>query len=162
VARIYTGIGSSKAPKYILIKMKRISYLLNKKGYVLRSGGAKGSDSYFELSSTRKEIFLPFKDFNGNNSEFYDIEPIYFDIARIYFKNFDNESFEEQCFIARDVQQVINNGVKSNFVICWTRNGAIDSSFSRKRSGGTWYAIALASFLNIPVFNLNFYSYNKL
>jgi len=154
MAKFYTGIGSSNTPKYILLKINRISRKLSKKGYILRSGAANGSDTAFEKMAIQKEIFLPFQKFNYNNSSLFEIDEIYFKIASIYVKDFYNESLIEQNFIARDVQQVINNDIKSEFLICWTRNGATNRSFSRKRTGGTWYAIALADYLNIPIYNL--------
>jgi len=154
MAKFYTGIGAKRSPKFILLKMKRISRKLDKKGYTLRSGAAKGADSYFESGSSRKEIFLPFKGFNDNKSKLYDIDDEYFKISSLYAKDFEKETYEEQCFIARDTQQVINNGIKSDFVICWTRDNATNANYKRKRTGGTWYAIALASYLDIPVINL--------
>lgn len=36
--KVYTGIGSRKAPKYILLEFENIGYQLAKQGYLLRSG----------------------------------------------------------------------------------------------------------------------------
>ena len=55
---IYAGIGSRKTPIKILKEMTKIANFLNKKGYILRSGGAIGADKAFENGSgNKKEIF---------------------------------------------------------------------------------------------------------
>jgi len=162
MAKFYTGIGSKRTPFFILVKMKRISRTLNKKGYTLRSGAAKGADEFFEYGSTRKEIFLPFQGFNNSPSLLHKANDTYHKVASSYVKYFNDVSDEEKAFIARDVRQVINNGVKSDFLICWTRDGATDISFNRRRTGGTWYAIALASLLGVQVINLKNFTPSRI
>jgi len=46
--KYYAGIGSREAPSEILLAMTEIADRLEQKGYILRSGHAKGSDMAFE------------------------------------------------------------------------------------------------------------------
>lgn len=69
--RYYTGIGSRKTPDSICLLMTKIASLMSKKGFILRSGGATGADSAFELGSLKSDIFLPWKEFNGSKSKYY-------------------------------------------------------------------------------------------
>lgn len=147
----YTGIGSRNVPIEILNKIFKIGATLALKKFILRSGGAEGSDTYFEKGCDSecglKEIYLPWKNFNGNKS--------------IYYNNFDN--FKEAYNIAakfhpnwkylkdsvrrlhtRNVYQVLGKDLKtlSKFVICYSSG-----------SGGTTQALRIAKNHNIPIFN---------
>lgn len=71
----YAGIGSRETPKSILEFFEYLGELLAKKGFTLRSGAAKGADSAFEKGCDRvsglKEIFLPWRGFEGSKSDKY-------------------------------------------------------------------------------------------
>ena len=45
----YAGIGSRETPPQVLEQMRKIGTFLAERHYVLRSGGAKGADTAFEL-----------------------------------------------------------------------------------------------------------------
>lgn len=45
----YTGIGSRETPEEVLSLFTIVGEFLAKKGYILRSGGAKGADKAFEV-----------------------------------------------------------------------------------------------------------------
>ena len=64
----YTGIGSRKTPKTILKLFTEVAIYLSKQGYILRSGGAKGADQAFERGAAKKEIYLPWRNFENNKS----------------------------------------------------------------------------------------------
>lgn len=55
--------------------MTKIGEILAKKNFILRSGGASGADSAFEngcdIQNGKKEIYLPWKNFNNNSSKLY-------------------------------------------------------------------------------------------
>jgi len=57
--RYYSGIGSRDTPLDVCRFMTRVAFFLDKKGYTLRSGGARGADSAFEKGATKKEIYRP-------------------------------------------------------------------------------------------------------
>src|SRR5678815_2257413 len=70
----YTGVGSRSTPPEVLAIMTKLAYRLEKNGLMLRSGGAEGADSAFERGVSEdenKEIFLPWRGFNGNMSGLY-------------------------------------------------------------------------------------------
>lgn len=66
--RAYAGIGSRRTPPEVLGRMRRVAERLDARGYTLRSGGADGADSAFADGATDKEIFLPWRGFNGVES----------------------------------------------------------------------------------------------
>lgn len=149
----YTGIGSRETPEEILTMMEKLGSILAKKGMVLRSGAAKGSDSAFEKGCDsvggEKEIYLPWKGFNNSTSELYDLEGhAAEEIAWQYHPNIYALSDGARKLIIRNTYQVLgkNCATKSSFVICYTKDG--------KDSGGTGQAIRIAQDKKIPVFNL--------
>ena len=48
MTKFYTGIGSRQTPKDILNLIEDVAFKLASKGYILRSGAAKGADTAFE------------------------------------------------------------------------------------------------------------------
>jgi len=48
--------------------MTKIAQRMSEKGFVLRSGGAKGADEAFENGAGEKEIYLPWRGFRDNPS----------------------------------------------------------------------------------------------
>ena len=149
----YAGIGSRETPIEIKDKIKIIVDYLNKKDYVLRSGGADGADSFFEEYAKEKEIFLPWKNFRGNKSTLYNPTVEAFNLAEKYHPNWSKVSYWGKKLMARNSHQVLGEDLKTpvEFVICWTKDG--------KATGGTGQAIRIAEDLKIPVYNL-FYEDN--
>lgn len=148
----YTGIGSRKTPDAILSMMIKYGKILSSK-FILRSGGADGADTAFEtgcdLNNGLKEIYLPFKNFNGNSSEYYNVSSSALELANSIFpENWKTFNKYVKRFHGRNVYQVLgyNLDCPSKFVICWTPNG--------KYVGGTRTAMMLANKYNIPVYNL--------
>lgn len=149
--KYYTGVGSRETPVVVGMKMVAIAKVMSDKGYVLRSGGADGADSYFESGvplTGEKEIYLPWKKFNNNQSSLYDISSEAFAIAKTIHPNWKALSEGAKKLHARNVYQVLGTDLKtpSEFVICWTKNG--------ESTGGTRTAIELAIKNKIPVYNL--------
>ena len=66
---VYAGIGARTAPAEVLELMEGLAERLAGKGWVLRSGRAKGADSAFERgcdrASGRKEIYLHWPGYGG-------------------------------------------------------------------------------------------------
>lgn len=159
--KYYSGIGSQSCPQEICALMIQFAQQLAKHDYVLRSGGAPGSDEAFEqgciIAKGQKEIYLPWKGFNGNKSNLYTIPPKAAEMAAelcgIRWKYLKRPV---QYLMARNVMQVLGGTLNTpvEFLICWTEDGCVDFNQRTKETGGTGQAIALASMLNIPVFNL--------
>jgi O-acetyl-ADP-ribose deacetylase (regulator of RNase III) len=160
----YAGIGARETPEAVLAKMVRVGEILAKKGWILRSGGAKGADSAFEKGADRvegrkKEIFLPWDGFdperNGqkryadNKFSFVDeITPLHSDLAAAYHDRFDQLKPGSQSLMARNGSQMLGRKLDrpSNIVICWTEGGQI--------KGGTGQALRMAEDLGAKVVNI--------
>jgi hypothetical protein len=150
--KYYTGIGSRETPEYILSKMIAIAEFLAYEGYILRSGGAEGADTAFEqgcdkYSKSKKEIYLPWFNFNGNNSPLHTPHQFAFKIARQYhpyWHRFRNNGVKK--LMARNVHQIMGQDLQtpSDFVIGYTL----------PTKGGTIFGLSLAKKYNIPTLNL--------
>lgn len=158
---IYTGIGSRKTPKDILRKMRTYGDALGELGFTLRSGGADGADLAFEegciRSEGRMEIYLPWKGFNNNPSPLYEVsEEALEHAADIYGPSWQYLKRPVKLLMGRNMYQVLgkNLDTPSHFVICWTSDGCMSKEDRTRKTGGTGQAIACASELNIPIFNL--------
>jgi hypothetical protein len=74
----FAGIGSRETPIYTIKAIKELicPYLVEN-NFILRSGGADGADKAFEdgYDSVNgiKEIYLPWKNFNNNDSPLYGV-----------------------------------------------------------------------------------------
>jgi hypothetical protein len=69
----FSGIGSRETPADVCRDMTLICSRLAARGFTLRSGGAPGADLACEaqVGPASKEIFLPWKGFNGSKSSLY-------------------------------------------------------------------------------------------
>ncbi len=156
----YTGIGSRQTPSDILKEMRNWAIQLSNAGYTLRSGGAAGADTAFELGCDqvdgRKEIYLPWKGFNKNNSPLYDIPNTAYTLAQKFHPAWFGLSPAAKKLMARNIQQVCGKNLDSptKFVICWTPDGCQEHKTRTQTTGGTGQALSVASELMIPVFNL--------
>lgn len=157
--RYYAGIGSRQAPtKWEPDSLYNDIYLVTsymyKNGFVLRSGGAPGADTLFEKSLTvenvaqKSEIYLPWKGFNGNASERYNLTPEAFELAEKYHPAWYRLSDAGKKLMARNSYQVLGEDLKTpvELIICWTPEG--------KETGGTSQAMRIAKDYGIPIVNL--------
>lgn len=156
----YTGVGSRTTPiQTCEVIMELATYLANE-GWVLRSGGAQGADAAFEIGCSRvsgqKEIFLPWKTFNGNGSLLHSPTNEAIEIAKKHHPSFKYLSRASQLLMSRNTHQVLGLDLKSpsTFFVCWTPDGCETSSTRKKTTGGTGQAISVATTHSIPIFNL--------
>ena len=168
---IYAGIGSRETPDEVWRWMEQLGYEFAIKGYNLRSGGAPGADTAFEKGCDRgsgeKEIYLPWKNFNKNPSQLFNVTPEAIKLAETFYPN--PKVFEVKPYIAklmgRNCQQVFGENLDSpvDFVVCWTADGCESIEDRTKETGGTGQAISIASVYCIPVYNVkNDTSWNYL
>lgn len=145
----YAGIGSRKTPPDILDKMKVIGYVLAKERLVLRSGAAEGADSAFENGCNHakgeKEIYLPWKSFNGSDSLLWPPTIDGLQLAEKYHPSWNKLADSVKKLHARNSHQLLGYDLKtpSSFVICYSPG-----------TGGTEQSIRIAESLKIPVINL--------
>lgn len=152
----YAGIGSRKTPSEICEKMKKIAKVLSK-AFILRSGGANGADSAFELGCTRnKEIYLPTDTFNGrvdNGIQYLNYQKmpgavLAQEMTYQFHPKADNLTKYKFHLHSRNAMQIFGKDMNDpvDFVVCWTENGEM--------IGGTAQALRIASHYNIPIYNL--------
>lgn len=165
--KYFAGIGSRKTPESYIPLIEKISEKLISLNYVLRSGGASGADSFWENAydkfGGKKEIYLPWKNFNNNSSELYHISEQALETAEYYHPNWSSLTNAAKKLHARNTYQVLgddsgryktNGWHFSDMVICYTPDG--------KDSGGTGQALRIARQFGVPVYNLYQYSENIL
>jgi len=150
----YTGIGSRETPLEILNIMEQLGNIFST-NYILRSGAADGADKAFEKYANKKDIYLPWKSFNNSNSQLYNISPKAFELASVH-PYWNNLKPAVKKLMARNVHQVLGLGLDtpSDFLICWTPDGASTKEEVNQKTGGTGLAITIADLYNVPVFNL--------
>lgn len=149
----YAGIGSRKTPEEVLYWMEEISDYMSKFDWTLRSGGAVGADSAFEKMATKKEIFIPWNNFNGHKDGILMKEDAR--ATAIAQKVWDNRyrnanvsvpwnSLREptKLLMTRNCYQILGRTLSnpSKLVICWTPDG--------EASGDTGQALWLAKMVN--------------
>ncbi len=161
--KYYAGIGSRTCPPGMHRIMGIVAEELARAGWVLRSGGAEGADTAFEggcdFARGNKEIFLPWRRFNGNTSTLYNPPDWAYQVA---YENHPSPSLLKAKptigkLMARNSCQVLGptGDVYSLFVVCYTPDGVENYDPTTKRTGGTGQAIRIATRYEIPIFNLN-------
>lgn len=153
----YAGIGARITPPGVCVEMTNLAECLAVCGWTLRSGGAAGADTAFELGAgSRKEIFLPFQGFNENESELFTPPAKAYDLAAEYHPTFKQLKPKVKAFHARNMQQIFGENLDCavQFVVCWTPDGCEHDDERTEHTGGTGQAISAASLNNIPVYNI--------
>lgn len=157
---IYTGIGSRRTPEPVLRLMRTVGRALAECGWLLRSGGSPGADTAFEQGCDEahgaKEIFLPWRGFNGSDSPLCDTPPEALQIATRYHRRLLFRSQRIKQLRARNVCQVLGRGLDrpSDVVIAWTEHGLF--------SGGTATVLRIAAERGIPTINLGDQEYERM
>lgn len=161
--KFYAGIGSRETPADICKLMTKIAHDLENQGYILRSGGADGADKAFEAGVSNpehKEIYLPWKGFNGNFSPLFITEQIFnkevcnplfnmaVELAKKYHPKYDALSSGAKRMMIRNIYQVLGWDMNRpvDFIVCWTKDGSA--------TGGTGQALRFAMDNGIKIYNL--------
>ncbi len=157
--KYYAGIGSRETPKEICDIMTQLAGKLEEKGWVLRSGLAKGADQAFSSGVKRAaDIFLPWRNFelgaqmnNNQHNYFWDYTEDYEAIESVdkFHPAPQSLSSGARQLMTRNFRQIVGrNEPNSSFVVCWTVDGTA--------TGGTGQALRIAQseIYKIPIFNL--------
>ena len=159
--KTYAGIGSRNTPPAPLEQMTVLAQLASQNDWMLRSGGAIGADSAFEIgcdiNNGSKEIFLPWKGYNNNRSLLVECDNEAAQrIASTIHKRWSMLSQGAKKMMTRNVQQILGQDLKHpvDCVICYTDDGCESIEKYSAKTGGTGLAISLASVRDIPIFNL--------
>lgn len=137
MTKYYTGVGSRTIPTYIKNDIICIAKYLNQ-SYTLRSGGAQGADTAFEIGSTFNNIIYIANDCTNEAME----------ITKQYHANWNKCKYYTKKLLGRNAMQVLGSNLNepSEFLICWTPEG--------KLTGGTATTIKIAQAYSVPVINL--------
>jgi hypothetical protein len=155
--KFYAGIGSRDVPDDIGKDMQYIAEVLEQNRFTLRSGGAEGSDQWFQSGvDDNAQIWLPWAGFSGGLREEYpnhtymiisERDKEAFDSVNKFHPSATNLSRGARSLMARNYRQIAGKTYpNSKFVICWTKDGA--------DVGGTSQALRIAKSLKIPIYNL--------
>ena len=154
MSKIYTGVGSRETPSEILLMMTQTASLLSELGWCLRSGGADGADTAFEVGhKLEKEIYIPWKNFNNHRTDDYIVvgenKPIMEMASKIHPAWFRCNR-GAKLLHTRNICQVLGpdpiaNPIPSRFVLAYTQKGELQ--------GGTRTALVCAIQHDIPIFN---------
>ena len=150
--KYYTGVGSRETPENIRSIINKLSLKLQEEGYVLRSGGADGADTFFEEKVVLKDIFIPWNDFNKVVHGVIPFETKFsHDILKEIHPAYDKLSQGAVKLHLRNVNQILGEHLDSpsSFLVCWA---PVDKNNIPK--GGTRTAWLVAKKYNIPCFNL--------
>lgn len=158
VKRIYAGIGSRETPPEVLSLMTQLAGRLEQEGWLLRSGGAPGADTAFELGVAdprNRAIYLPWPGFQGKQpgSGFYDAQRLpgwqgALATVNQYHPAPDRLSRGGRALMARNAMQVLGPDLSrpADLIVAWTPEGRI--------SGGTGQALRMAQDQGIEIRNL--------
>lgn len=148
----YSGIGSRETPAEILTLMEDFAYAVASFS-IMRSGGADGADSAFEFGATLgggiREIFLPWKGFNGcTDAILHEPTPEAYEVAAQFHPRWKYLRMPAQKLHARNSHQIMGASLHDpvNLVVCWTPGA--------KGGGGTGQALRIANHYEIEIWDL--------
>lgn len=154
----YTGVGSRETPPGVQRQMMELADWLRLLGYTLRSGGAGGADTAFEMGAMgRAHIYLPWQGFNGRyHSRRNSPSAQAYSLAATIHPAWNKLGPGPRSLHARNCHQVLGDKLDSPsaFLVCWTPDACTSEATRSKNTGGTATAIVLAERNAIPVFNL--------
>ncbi len=175
----YSGVGSRQTPLYLLYMMSQLSMILEKKGYVLRSGCALGADAAFEdiLEDpvNNAEIYIPNMGFPKKMGTFFkqhyiipeskfgtSFDGLYNKATRLIHKHEIHKGWRRcKPYVMklhnRNMFQVLGIDLKSksSFNVCYTAGGEIKYDDTTTYTGGTGTAINASDIFKVPLFNLS-------
>lgn len=154
----YTGVGSRTAPPDVRQAMQQLASWLALCGFTLRSGGADGADTAFEVGAgVKAHIYLPWPGFNGRSAGRLSRPTAdAYQMASGVHPAYEHLSAGARALHARNCHQVLGDALNapSDFLVCWTPDGCTGLSTRTKATGGTATAIVLAERHGVPMFNL--------
>ena len=150
----YAGIGSREVPDDIGELMTKISEKLSEKEYLLRSGGAIGSDKFFE-QGVKLSVIDGKPKYNKEIFTAWDATQKSIELSSNYHPGFHNCNSYTKKLHGRNSMIILGKDLNEpvDFVVCWTKDG--------KDTGGTGLGIRLAEDKKIKVYNLFFEDVRK-
>lgn len=133
----YAGVGSRETPEDVCVFMKTIAERLGSRGWVLRSGGARGADTAFAAGAPRKQVFRhsdPLPQAALDSVARFHPAP-----GRLTAVGWRLHARNAQIVLGANLDDPVR------FVLCWTPGGS--------GSGGTGQALRIARAHGIPVYD---------
>lgn len=159
----YTGVGSRRTPETIQYLMANAAVCLGSSGFILRSGGADGADAAFEHGvrhgQLSAEIYRPInsrRELGWITQYPQDLWDKAMSMAASSHPAWDRCSPYARALHARNAFQVMGQDLQSpsDFMLCWTPDGATTRQDTSVATGGTGTAIRIACMNQVRVFNL--------
>lgn len=155
----YTGIGARQTPPAMLATITAIASRLATLGWTCRTGGADGADTAFEVGAAiggrEAALYLPWPGFNGRrNAKLARPTTRALLLAAHHHPSWRALTPGARGLHARNVHQVFGADLQipSQFVLCWTPDGA--ETTTTRATGGTGQAIRIAIAYSVPAVNM--------
>lgn len=144
-------------PESILPMLEALTTKLNELGYTVRIGGNKGIEEFIEDKMQRKEVHLPWRNFNEKESKLTFNTKQAFILAKQFSPVYDRLPDSVKAFLARNVRLILGNNLKSPllFLITWSKDGVESAKHRTAQTGNVGHVIAMADMLRVPIFNLS-------
>lgn len=143
-------------PQNIIDEFVKTAKWLEAKGFTGRvTGDNEGPNFAVENALGKKELILPFRDFNQRESQFtWTIESAKL-IAKKFSPTYDSLSKGVQSFLNRNARLVMGDKMRSPVVLllCWSEDGAETKSEVGMRTGFVSHPVSIAIAAGRPVFN---------
>ena len=154
--RSYVGVGIGDTTNEIKSIVKQITEVLNEANYVLRSDGEQGISSLFIKHAKEKEIYLPYKDYNGYESEYHKSTREAEYIASRFHPCFYELKIDEKKIVSRYSHVVLGHDLRqpASFIICYTEDKVESVKDKAAYTGILGQVIAIGSAMAIPIYNL--------
>jgi hypothetical protein len=156
---VYAGIGSRRTPRDVLELMRTIGAAMARRGWVLRSGGARGADQAFAAGARAAggpiELYLPWSAFAGQaDARLARPTAAAHRIAARHHPVWERLDGRARALHARNAHQVLGADLDAPavLIVCWTADGSLDGQ--RRAAGGTGQALRIAHTHRVGVVNL--------
>lgn len=144
-------------PESITPVLEAMVNKLNELGYTARLGGNLNLEELIEQKMERKEVHLPWRDFNKKESKLtFNTKPSFI-LAKQFSPVYDRLPDAVKAMLARNVRLILGYNLKSPllFLITWSRDGVESAKHRTAQTGNVGHVIAMADMLRVPIFNIS-------
>lgn len=153
----YAITAGKETPPDVIEKLCRMARDFSVKGLTVRIGADGPVENAIDDAVViKKELILPWKDFNNKNSKFTFTNERAMVIAKQFHPTFDNMKKGIQLILAKNARLILGNKMDSpaRFFLTWTEDGIDNIKHKTAKTGFTGHPIAIASAAGVPIFNL--------
>jgi hypothetical protein len=152
----YALLLDNKTPEDVIARVATVIKKLEKQGYTLRTSINSPILKGLEAQVTRKEIYLPWKDFENHTSELCWSTPRSDAIAQQAQPAYNSLNKGVKKILSMNARVICGNKMVSPclFLLTWSLDGAENEGNVRSTTGFMGHPITIASRLGVPVINL--------